>query len=874
MRLAAGARLGPYEILAPLGAGAMGEVYQARDTRLDRAVALKILSLVTSSSADAQQRLEREARTISQLSHPHICALFDVGRADVRSPEGLRHEDVAQGVSPAEPVAYLVMELLDGETLADRLAAGALPLDLTLRYAIQMADALDRAHRHGVVHRDLKPSNVMITKAGVKLLDFGLAKAAAPLGSGTLDVETVAGTPPLTAAGAIAGTVQYMAPEQLEGRPADARSDIYALGAVIYEMATGKKAFRAAIDPIVPSALDRIVRTSLAVDPDERWQSAHDVRLQLGALAVDKAGAAPPRVRGWIRWLPWTIAAALAAAIALRPAAQPSETPHTVKFAVPPPADGDFYSHVESVGVSVSPDGSRIAYAGHAGSGPRRIWIRALTDLSANALAGTDGATSSFWSPDGNSLAFFAGGKLRRIDLRGGAPVTVCDVREGVGLGGTWGADGTLLFASIEGEAIWRVPANGGAPDAMLKPDRAANEARLSWPFFLPDGRHFLYLQRRLDGTGHLMFAQAGQPAKEIRPLQSSAQYVAPGYLLFAAEGALVAQRFDARRGEVSGSPFSVAEKVNYFYSTAYAEFAVSPTGTLVFADHDVENRVTLVDRSGQAVGLIGEAGRYQRMRLSPDGRHLAFDRFKAGAFDLWEVDLESRAETRLTFGQSSEGGAVWNPDGRSLFFSADQGAPPHLLRKDLVSGREESIVAANGFFQEPADITPDGKTLVFVQRGVGGNDIWQWPTDAARRPSAVLTTPFDEESVRLSPDGHALSFHSNASGRYEVYVAPFPLTGQPMRISIGGGASARWSRNGRELFYIADDNRLMSVPAQTTPALHLGTPAPLFRIDANHPWYGFEVSADGRFLAVVSQSEAQQQPVTVITNWTGQLDR
>ena len=847
MRLTAGARLGPYEIVAPLGAGGMGEVYRAKDTRLGRDVAVKILSPDTSSSAEARQRFEREARTISQLSHPHICALYDVGDG------------------------YLVMELLDGETLAQRLASGPLPLELTLRYAIQIADALDKAHRAGIVHRDLKPANVMVMKGGVKLLDFGLAKPAAAIGHSA--IQTVE---PISARGAIAGTVQYMAPEQLAGRPADGRSDLYALGAVIDEMATGRAAFGASMAPIAPAALDRLVRACLAADPDERWQSAHDVRMQLAAIADDKETAAPAAAGAWARWAPWAIAGAAAvaavAALSFR-APKPASAPRqTVRLVVPPPRDGDFFQHLEAVGLSVSPDGTRIAYAGHAGADPRRIWIRTLADLEAHPIAGTDGASASFWSPDGNSLAFFAGDKLRRVDLRSGAPVTVCDVPAGVGLAGTWGADGQLLFASIEGGAIWRVPASGGVAATLLKPDRALGEARLNWPFFLPDGRHFLYLQRRIDGSGHLMFAETGKPSREIRTMQSSAQYVEPGYLVFAAEGALVAQRFDAQRGEVSGDPFSIADKVDYFYSTSYADFAVSPTGTLVFSSRDDEQRLTLVDRAGRSVGVIGEPGRYQRLRLSPDGRRLAFDRFKAGAFDLWEVDLERRVETRLTFGQSTEGGAVWSPDGQSLFFSADEGAPPHLLRKDLISGREESVVAANGFFQEAADISPDGKTLVFVQRGAGGNDIWQWGTDGSRPPSVAMVTPFDEEGVRLSPDGHALSFHSNVSGRYEVYVAPFPPTGLQTRVSIGGGAGARWSRDGHELFYATFDGRLMAAPVRPSSPPTVGTPVALFAMP--RPWLGFETDPSGRFLAVVPESGAGQRPLTVVLNGTAALDR
>jgi serine/threonine protein kinase len=855
VRLAAGDRLGPYEIVGPLGAGGMGEVYRARDTRLGRDVAVKILSVDTSSSPEAHQRFEREARTISQLSHPHICALYDVGES-------------ASPASPA-PSPYLVMELLDGETLAQRLSSGPLPTELTLRYATQIAGALEKAHRAGIVHRDLKPANVMITKSGVKLLDFGLAK------SGLATVSAVHTAAAISARGAIAGTVQYMAPEQLAGRPADARSDIYALGAVIYEMATARAAFGASLTSIAPAALDRLVRTCLAADPDERWQSAHDVRLQLETIAEGKSiAAAPPAPAGaWTRLMPWMLAAAAvvaAVAMALRPAAPVSAARQTVRLALPPPPGGEFLRTYETSSLSVSPDGSLVAFVGRSGEDTRRIWVRALSELDARPLAGTDDAMSMFWSPDGRSLAYFGGGKLRRIDMPGGAPVTICDARDGIGFAGTWGADGRILFASVEGEAIWSVAAGGGVAAALLKSD--PNRVRLNWPVFLPDGRRFLFLERHADASGHLMLAEPGVAPREVRPMQSNAGYVAPGYLVFAAEGALLAQRFDASKGTVSGDPFSIADQVSYFFTTSLASFATSVGGTLVYTGHNDEQRLSWFDRSGRRLGTIGEPGGYQSPRLSPDGRRLAFDRSKAGAFDIWEMDLERASETRLTFGKSSEGGTVWNPDGRSLFFRADQGGPPRIFRKDLVSGRETLALPGSGTMQEPEDVSRDGRTLIFTQRAAGGFDIWQWPTDGSRPPAVVAATPFDQESPRFSPDARTMSFFSNVSGRYEVYVAPFPPTGQQSRVSVAGGYNARWSRDGRELFYLSGDGALMAAPVRTGSPVTIGTPIALFTTAPR--WSDFDVDSTGRFVAIVTESRSAAQPLTVVLNWTAGLDR
>jgi serine/threonine protein kinase len=834
----------------------MGEVYRARDTRLGRDVAVKILSPDTSASLEARQRFQREARTISQLSHPNICALYDVGEAP--SPE-----------SPI-PQPYLVMELLEGETLAQRLLAGALPLEQILRCGKQIADALAKAHRAGVVHRDLKPANVMLTKGGLKLLDFGLAKAASPPGSTAFTVATVTAPRPITARGVIAGTVQYMAPEQIEGRSADARSDIYAFGAVMYEMATGTRAFGSVPRPLAPKALDRVVCGCLAPDPDERWQSAHDILLQLAAIDHAPTHAKTDRDHRFV-WLHWVVSAAavaFAAMLWLKPVRTVNSPPQTVRLTIPPPQGGSFYQFFETVGLSVSPDGTRIAFTGRGAAGPRRVWLRDITELDARPLAGTHGATSLFWSPDGRSLAFFSGSKLRRVDMPDGTPVSICDVREGVGFAGTWGADGHILFSSVEGEAIYRVAANGGTAAAILKAESARHEARLNWPFFLPDGKRFLYLRGQPDGSGHLMFVDVDKAPRDVMPVQSGVQYVEPGYLVFVQERVLLGRRFDPQRGVVIGAPFSIADPINYFLTTTAARFAVSPNGTLVYQSFDDELRLLWFDRGGREEGTIGEAGQLKGPRLSPDESRVVFDRMQAGAYDVWETDLARQIETRLTFGVSSEGAGPWAPDGRSLFFNADLGAPPQIFRKNFATGADTLVVPASGTLQEPQDVSPDGRSLLFTQRGVGGNHIWILTLDGSRAPTRALATSVDQDGARFSRDGRYFSYDSRPTGRGEVYVSPFPPTGETVTVSSNGGSGGRWSRDGRELFYLSADSRLMSVAVQTSPSLRVGTPVPVFRIDPNHSWSDYDVSSTGRFLSVVSEKRSAEQPLTVVVNW------
>ncbi len=896
MTLAAGTKLGPYEIQAPLGAGGMGEVYRARDSRLHREVAIKVLPERVASDAEALARFEREARSIAALSHPNILAIHDFGTE--------------------RGIAYAVTELLEGETLAERLARGPLPTEALARVGAEICAALTAAHRKGIVHRDLKPSNVMLTKSGVKLLDFGLAKASAPLSSDDRMTSAQTAAADVTREGSIVGTLSYMSPEQLEGKPVDARSDIFSLGATLYEAATGRKAFQgtsqasvlsailtsepppvSSIRALSPPSLDRLVKTCLAKDPDARWQTAHDVGLQLSAL--EEAGASATAVGVGVRasgrrgmW-PWLLAAlvAVAAAIALWKSRTPAAPPaRTVTFPLPPPPGRAFFTTYETTMVAVSPDGSRIAFvtapyavsaarrgiAPQEAPGTRNIWIRDLATLAAQPVKGTEGATSLFWSPDGKSLGFFVPGRLKRVLLAAdGSPVPICDLPPGGGRNGTWGAGGDILLAQAQGRAIQRVPAAGGTPETLVK--ASDDEVRLQWPWFLPDGRRFVYQTRRKDGTRPLILATLGERGKEIASINSAAQYVTPGYLVFVRDGALVAQRFDVEAGRLTGDPIAVADSVNYFLSTGRASFSASASGTLVYQTHEDVSRLVWFDREGRALETIAPPGNYLNLALDRQGRRVFFDRTTAGlgTFDVWSWDLERGVETRITTGDDTEAFPIELPGGTSIVYSANRGVAPVLFRRDLASGAETRLTSAQDSFQQAQDVSPDGRVLAYVERARSGSfDIWTVPIDDPGEAKPFLQSSFDNKEVRFSRDGRFLAFLANDSGQAEAYLTPFPGPGEKVRLSSGGARLLRWSPDGKTLFYLAADGRMMALPVETTPTLRTGVPTAMFTI-AGRPWISFQVSSDGtRFLAVVPESSADEQPMTVVVDWPASLER
>ena len=751
LSLSAGTKLGPYEILSPLGAGGMGEVYRANDSRLSREVAVKVLPSHVAPTPEARQRFEREAKTVSQLSHPHVCALYDVGR------EG--------------DTEYLVMELLEGETLGHRLARGALPIDQAMRFGAEIASALEAAHRKGIVHRDLKPGNVMLTKTGVKLLDFGLARAfETPIQAGELTrAPTVTVAKDLTAEGSIVGTVPYMAPEQLRGEETDARTDVFALGAVLYEMATGRRAFAgndqatlisailtsepppiSEVRPISPPGLELLVRTCIAKDPADRWQSAHDVELQLRGIpssgSTSRPGIAPPArpspVATWLR-----AGAALAAAAALAIVVWQMRRAPGLRSRVRSASTvcaagsrrvrlrgrGDLHGHL------ARRDADRLRRAGARRMFVPRVWLRPLSAFEARPIAGTEGANSILWSPDGRSLAFFTRDKLKRVDVAGGAPVPICDIPPGSGKAGTWGRS-DILFANIQGAALYRVPASGGQPVILIKGDAEHVEMRLAWPWFLPDGERYLYLSRELDGQGNLMLVGAGQapaPHRAHRLLLS----------VFRAGIPRVLARGHARRATVRLEERAHFPEIPFRWpnvcgilSTASAAFAAR-AGTIAYLAQPDASRLVWFDRGGREVAKPGLAGRLPQPQ--PDGRRqapaLRPDATRPGDVSRLVLRPRTGLEAPVTTGIDTEVAPQLLADGKSLVFSAVRGTPPLLRRRDMATGKETPLTEGRRAFQMAEDVSPDGRTLAFVERAETGNfDIWTLALDGSAKPVAA----------------------------------------------------------------------------------------------------------------------------------------
>jgi Tol biopolymer transport system component len=892
MPLTPGNRLGPYEILAPIGAGGMGEVYKARDTRLERTVAIKVLPEHLADSQDLRQRFEREAKAISQLSHPHICGLFDVGEQD--------------------GTAYLVMEFLEGETVADRLGRGRIPTEQLLRFAIEIAGALDKAHRQGIIHRDLKPGNIMLTKSGVKLLDFGLAKlkmvggGALSTSLSTLGTEVSPGAP-LTERGTILGTFQYMAPEQLEGKEADARSDIFAFGAVLYEMATGQKAFAgksqasliasilehdppsiSSVQPMTPPALDRVVKTCLAKDPDDRWQTAHDLESELKWIAQvgSQAGVAAPvatrrKNRERLAWTAFGVAllaAALFAAGYLRRAPKPV-APIRASLALP---EKMFLGEM-----ALSPDGTRLAFGLAKAGGQPQLWIRSLDAPAGQPVADAENAFFPFWSPDGRFVAFFTGdGKLKRVDASGGGLLVICDAERGVG--GTWNRDGTIVFAPLPTSPLFRVAAGGGQPVAVTKLDASRHETAHRYPHFLPDGRHFLYMASNLS-------APPNDPAnavrlgsldgKDDRPLVRVASNAgfASGHLLYATKDqTLLAQRLNTRFEPV-GEPAPVAQRLGGTSWANFANFTVSENGLLLYAPQFVTlSQLLWFDRGGKQSGSVGEPARFFSPRLSADGRRIAVDVLDPAknALDVCLYSAEGGGGSKFVFGPGSanNGSPVWSPDGKRLAFSSDRkatNARPDIWTKPVDGGVEE-ILIENADNNTPEDWSKDGRFLSFQVIPAQGRRAYQlWTLDLTNKQKATAVATSGNNGAgdsRFSPDGRWLAFDSDESGRSEVYVQAFPGPGGKWQVSAAGGGIPLWRGDGKELFYLSLDNKIMAVPIETAPAFHAGTPAPLFAV---HPGGGtvYDVSADGkRFLVNSLPADQGSPPLSLLVNWTSLL--
>lgn len=870
-RLTPGSQLGPFRIETLLGAGGMGEVYRAQDTKLRRAVAIKVLPDSFAQDPDRRIRFEQEARALAALNHPHIGAIY--------------------GLEETSDVVALILELVDGPTLGERLAAGPLSIDETLRIARQLAEALEAAHDRGIIHRDLKPGNIKITPDGVvKVLDFGLAKAVNPQEDApeAADARTVTGAG--TRVGLVVGTAGYMSPEQARGHAVDKRTDVWAFGCVLFEMCARRPAFAGAtvtdtlaavierepdwqrLPSRTPPYLLRLLHRCLTKDPKLRLRDIGEARIQLAS-----GGDTELTTVGQLSGRRITRAAAIAAGAAtlfLSAAvglgvyfrADPTVVPDArpVRFELFPPAGALFNRHPARTFFALSPNGSQLAFVAY--TDQSRVWLRAM----ARPVAGTEGATSLFWSPDSRSLAFFADGKLKRVDASGGAAVTICDVPAAAIMHGTWGTQGVILLGLSSGPAIYSVAAAGGSPAEIVKPDASNGEVRVHWPWFLPDGQRFLYTARRNDGDGRLRLAQIGAGGRDVMPVSSNTQWVNPDIVVFVREGVLMGQRVDVEAGRPIDEPFSISERVEYFFTTSRAMFSASHTGTVAYhAGMDI-GQLVWVDQNGNERGAIGSPGDYefQSVRLSRSGNVLLVARRQPGlgTYDIWRLDLVRNTEERITADRGSEVTPVWIDDERAILFAGDQGGgTPHMFRKDLATGREQEVLP-RGMQQLIMDVFPDGRTAAFLQRStLGGFDIFQIPLTGSASPVPLLTSRMDKYDMRLSPDGRAMSFVAADSGRADLYVAPVPITSAPLLVAAGAGGLARWSGDGRLLYYVASDRKMTAIPVRTAPSLHVGTPQPLFEIKRATRLN--DVSRDGRFVMTVPEVRAGERPITVGTH-------
>lgn len=867
MTLAAGRRLGPYEIVGPLGTGGMGEVYEARDTRLGRTVAIKVLPEGLARNGERLARFEREARTVSQLAHPHVCVLHDVGEA-----EGLH---------------FLVLEHCEGETLAARLERGPLPLSEALRFGAQIAEALDAAHRQGVIHRDLKPANVMLTRSGVKLLDFGLARLAGggDAAAAELPTRTFGAARPLTEQGTVLGTYPYMAPEQVEGRAADARSDIFALGSVLYEMAAGRRAFQGTsaasvmaavlreepeplskLQPVAPPALDHVVSRCLAKEPEVRWQSAKDVAVELLWVADAGSGAAVEalvaRRRRSRERLAWPTAAALGALLLAAGAwmivvRHERTPPPLLRFVLPPP---EGTSHASTP--AVSPDGRLLAFVASSDDGSDRLWLRPLDSLSAQPLPRTEGASRPFWSPDGRSIGFFAERELRRIDLGSESVRSLTPVA--IPWGGSWGPAGQIVFVD-QRQGVLRVPASGG-PSVRVELFPGEEAGRIFfWPHLLADGERFLFTSWYQGKGGLYLGSLAGREPRLLRSAErvgegiGRAELDPAGHVVYSVsdrEGdVLLAQRFDAGREELLGEPFQVSEAV-FVTGPGEARFSVGPSGLLVLRERggEVLEELVWVGPRGEPEGVLGDADEYGRFDLSPDGSMVATAIAGKG---VWLVDTRRGTSTRLV---ESGTAPVWSPDGRRLAFSA--GAPPNPFVIDVAAGGGPRQVASFPQIAMPTAWTPDGERLLVQAPGglfavvveSGDAELVVESDEAPRAPEGAV-----------SPDGRWLASVSRETGEAEVYVTGFPRPGRRSRVSTDGGVGPRWSPDGRALFF-QSGTRILRVPVERADdGFAAGDPREVFAHDALGTW---DLAPEGRLLVQLATGERLRPPLVVVTDW------
>ncbi len=866
-----GSTLGRYRILDKLGEGGMGDVYRACDTRLDRTVALKV------SKAEFSERFEREARAVAALNHPNICTLHDVG------PN------------------YLVMELVEGAPLK-----GPLPVEKAVEYAGQILDALDAAHRQGITHRDLKPANILVTKQGVKLLDFGLAKrAVSPEGS------QAAFTQALTSQGQILGTLQYMSPEQLHGKEADARSDIFAFGCVLHEMLSGTRTFEGSSAASVIAAilereptpldvappLDRVVKTCLAKDPDQRFQTALDLKraLQWSTSPGSESQPGTARSRPW----PWMLVAATATTVAVVIAAgwvasylrgTASDQPRAIHLSLNPPEDGQIILGNTVGGFALSPDGRTAAYVASSG-GTTSLWVRPLDGSPARSLSGTGGAAYPFWSPDSKSVAFFTSGKLRRVEATGGAPLTICDVA--AARGGTWTSDGRILFGALAG--LFAVSDTPGTPSPLTILGTSRGESSHRWPQMLPGGRFIYWVQSKKVDVQGTYAASLAKPADSVKLVSgsSNALYAAAGdgrgYLLWLRGGTLVAQGLDlATLKLVDEPPHRIADPVTSVGVTGQMNVSASNSGLLLYSAFNTLGQFAWIDRTDpekRPLVTIGEPGEYGGFRLSPDRSRIAAMRDRSGGTDIWLLEVGRGVVNPFTSPPDSFVYPVWSPSGLTILSTSY--STRNLYRSDAAGGISAERLTQSTNAQYGADWSRDGRWVLYweINPGNPGNpgtqrDLWALPTtheggplgDAKAQP--YLRTPFTESWGRFSPDPGGpcwVAYQSDQSGRYEVYVDTFPRPRHKTMISKGGGTYPQWGVGGHELFYVSPDFRLMVVDLRlTADSVEPSDPRALFRLPAVDTGYSpYDVTSDGqRFLVRATPEHGASQPLTVIVNW------
>jgi eukaryotic-like serine/threonine-protein kinase len=885
MIITPGTRFNHYEVVSQLGAGGMGEVYLAEDPRLGRQVAIKVLPAEFAKDSDRLRRFEQEARATSALNHPNILTVYDIG--------------------DHEGAPYIVAELLEGEELSELIKESAIATRKTLDYARQIAEGLAAAHAKGIIHRDLKPENLFVTKDGrVKILDFGLAKLR-PQQFGDIDKDAPT-QKRITDPGVIMGTVGYMSPEQVRGQETDHRSDIFSFGVILYEMLSGQRAFRgdSAIevmnailkeDPAdlgesgmkIAPGLEKVLRRCLEKKPEHRFHSAHDLGFALEAVESSSSSGSNQSIvaqapdttttakrGGWRGYVAWIAAGmfALIAALTLsavwlnrgRPEAQ------VVRFKILQPEKTSFYP----VSFALSPDGRLLAFSAIDEAGKTSLYLRPLNSFSAQPIPGAEGAALPFWSPDSRSIAFFSAGKLKRVEVSGGAPQTLCEASNAGG--GAWNRAGDIIIAPTNGGALYRVPATGGVPKQLTttEPSRYSHCV----PQFLPDGEHFLYYAygKQAGQSGVYVGSLSDKATHQALSSEYSAVYAA-GYLLFVRNGALMGQSFDTSALKLIGEPFLIADQVKTF--SIVPEISAAENGTLAFREAGQKPQLVWFDRSGKRLGTVGEAAEYSNPSLSADDERLAVNIFdpKTKSRDIWLFDLARGARSRFTFDPADDLNPIWSKDGSRIFFTSDRKGPRDIFQKKVNAAEDEELIYASSDYKNVEDLSPDERLLVY-NTNAGDNatkfDLWMLPLEGERNPKPFIKTQFNEAHAVISPDGRWVAYDSDESGRSEIYVATFPQHSGRWQVSVSGGVQPQWRRDGKELFFIDNNTDLMAAEVKASsgafaagpPKLLFGTPLP--GAGRNR----FVVTRDGQRFLVITWPEVAPAPINVVVNWVAEI--